>query len=49
MKKWTATHTRDCVNFDTKTIEADTYTEALISFELKYPDEIICDLEESGG
>ena len=48
MKRWTATHTRDGVNFDTKTIEADTYTNALINFELAYPEETICDLEESG-
>ncbi len=48
MKKWTATHTHDGVTFDTKVIEADTYTDAVINFELAYPEENICDLEEAG-
>lgn len=46
MKKWIATHTNDCVNFDTKEIEAKTYVDAIVTFEVKYPNEIICDLKE---
>lgn len=46
MKRWIATHTHDCENYETKEIEAPTYTEAVVTFELKYPSEIICDLKE---
>ena len=49
MKRWIATHTHDCVNFETKVIEAVNYTEALVTFELKYPNETICNLEECNG
>ena len=46
MKDWIATHTRDSVNFETKDIKAANYVEAIVTFELNYPNEIICDLKE---
>ena len=46
MKKWNVKHTRDGVNFDEKTVEGRSYTEAYVKFEVAYPDEFIDEITE---
>ena len=48
MKKWIVTHTHDAENYIDTEIEGTSYTDAYVNFALKYPNEIITELKESG-
>ena len=49
MKKWIVTHTTDleCVTKRTTEIEGISYTDAYVNFMVKYPNEMIIELEEA--
>lgn len=46
MKEWIITHTNDCEHFNTTVIKDVNAVEAAVTFQVKYPNEIICDLKE---
>lgn len=45
MKKWIVTHSNDFEHFNKTEIEGKTFTDAYVNFTIKYPGEMIAELE----
>ena len=46
MKEWIITHTHDYENFNTTIIKDVNAVQAIVTFELKYPNEMISEVRE---